>query len=173
MTRPVRLAEADAAVTVTSVDFETFYRTQADEVRRALAVTLGDAHVAGDAIDEAMTRALARWDKVSRLASPAGWVYRVGLNWSISRWRRRRRETPLDTLDGNLPGPDPSAAAAAQALQKLPVAQRAVIVCRVLLELSTTETAAALDLPEGTVKSRLARGLATLRAAVTDEESER
>jgi RNA polymerase sigma factor (sigma-70 family) len=95
------------------------------------------------------------------------------LNWSISRWRRRRRETGLDAHDGRHAPPDPAAAAVAQALQELPVPQRAVIVCRVLLELSTTETAAALDLPTGTVKSRLARGLATLRAAVTSEEDDR
>jgi DNA-directed RNA polymerase specialized sigma24 family protein len=97
----------------------------------------------------------------------------VGLNWSISRWRRRWRETALDTHDTSRTGPDPSAAAAAVALQQLPVQQRAVIVCRVLLECSTGETASALGVPEGTVKSRLARGLATLRTAMTDEEDDR
>jgi predicted RNA polymerase sigma factor len=72
MTRPVTLGEASAATTQ-SVPFEAFYRAHADGVRRALAVTLGDASTAGEAVDEAMTRALARWDRVSRMASqPAG-----------------------------------------------------------------------------------------------------
>lgn len=45
-----------------------------------------------------------------------------------------------------------------------------MIVCRVLLDLSTAETAAVLDLTEGTVRSRLSRGLAELRAALAEEE---
>lgn len=151
-------------------DFEVFYRAHADRLRRALAVTLGDAHVAGEAVDEAMTRALARWRHVGQLASPAGWVYRVGLNWSISRWRRQRRETPLDGVDPYLGGPDPVAASLAATLRTLPVDQRAVVVCRTLLEYSTAETAVALGVPAGTVKSRLARGLAVLRASLAEKE---
>ena len=49
------------------------------------------------------------------------------------------------------------------ALLRLPIDQRAVIVLRHVEDLSESETAAALDIPEGTVKSRLARGLASLR----------
>ena len=163
---------------LTSVDlnagFEDFYRAHADRVRRALAVTLGDHAVAGEAVDEAMTRALARWHQVGRFDNPAGWVYRVALNWSVSRWRRVRRETVLDGVDASADGPTDTAfsTSVAVALQALPVQQRAVIVCRALLECSTAETAAALNLPEGTVKSRLARGLDTLRAALDDAKEE-
>jgi RNA polymerase sigma-70 factor (ECF subfamily) len=154
------------------MEFEAFYRAHADPVRRALAVTLGDAQVAGEAVDEAMTRALARWRQVAHLDSPAGWVYRVGLNWAISRWRRLRREGPLDGVEPEPLSPgagdNPSATDLDVALRHLPVDQRAVIVCRTLLEYSTAETAAVLGVPEGTVKSRLARGLAALRTAVDD-----
>jgi RNA polymerase sigma-70 factor (ECF subfamily) len=188
----LRLRRNDAAG-----DFEAFYRANADKVRRALAVTLGDAHVAAEATDEAMTRALARWRRVSTHDSPAGWVYRVGLNWAISRWRRLRREAPLDdretdrsrtgsrgerprgpgrtgwstrsdAVETTVEPPDPVAAAAGDALRELPLDQRAVVVCRVLLECSTGETAALLDIPVGTVKSRLARGLAHLRRTLDD-----
>ena len=171
MTTPVAPLTARGPTTV-DAEFEAFYRAHADPLRRALAVTLGDAHIAGEAVDEAMTRALARWRQVGRLESPAGWVYRVGLNWSISRWRRVRREAPLgDThADLSVGGPDPLAASVTSALRTLPIDQRAVVVCRALLELSTAETAAALGVPLGTVKSRLARGLAVLRAAVTEQE---
>ena len=192
-----------------ATDFEAFYRAHADTVRRALAVTLGDAHVAAEATDEAMTRALARWRRVSTHDSPAAWVYRVGLNWAISRWRRLRREAPLADGEpsrslhhdrshagagaawprpgrhgrGRLAGddmaaeatiepPDPVAAAAGVALRRLPLDQRAVIVCRVLLECSTGETAALLGIPVGTVKSRLARGLAVLRGSLDGEPDE-
>jgi len=64
---------------------------------------------------------------------------------------------------------DPDASAAMSALGNLTTAHRAVVVCRVLLELSTAETAAVLAISEGTVKSRLARALTALRTALTEE----
>lgn len=152
--------------------FEEFYRAQADRVFRALAVTLGDADLARDATAEAMARAYTRWPRVSQVDNPGGWVYRVGLNWATSRWRRRRREQPLpDDLEPATTPTDLDAVAALAALQQLNTASRAVVVCRVLLGLSTAQTAAVLDIAEGTVKSRLARALATLRTSLTEEAS--
>jgi RNA polymerase sigma-70 factor (ECF subfamily) len=150
--------------------FEEFYRAQADRVYRAIAVTVGDADLARDATAEAMARAYARWSTVSTVDNPGGWVYRVGLNWATSRWRRRRREHPLAAALDPVAAPvDLDALSAMAALQQLNTASRAVVVCRVLLSLSTAETAAVLDIAEGTVKSRLARALATLRASLTEE----
>jgi DNA-directed RNA polymerase specialized sigma24 family protein len=75
--------------------FDEFYRTQVDAIYRALTVALADAHLAREAVDEAMTRAYARWATVARYDNPGGWVFRVGLNWATS-WRRTRRlERPL------------------------------------------------------------------------------
>lgn len=150
--------------------FEAFYRAQADRVYRAIAVTLGDADLARDATAEAMARAYARWSSVSRVDNPGGWVYRVGINWATSRWRRRRRERPFpDDLDPAAAPVDFDAVSALAALRQLKTLSRAVVVCRVLLDLSTAQTAAVLDIPEGTVKSRLARALATLRTSLTEE----
>lgn len=170
MTPPLSL-QITGERTMVGTDFDVFYRAHADALRRALAVTLGDPHIAGEAIDEAMTRALARWGSVGRLASPAGWVYRVALNWSISRWRRVRRELPLDGVEAPLAdGLDRLAAGVADTLRTLPIDQRAVVVCRTILEYSTAETAEALGVPQGTVKSRLARGLTVLRTALAEKE---
>jgi RNA polymerase sigma-70 factor (ECF subfamily) len=73
---------------------------------------------------------------------------------------------------GRLTGPpDLAAAVAMAALRGLPRQQRAVVVCRVLLEMSTVETSVALGLAEGTVKSRLARGLAGLRKVLSEERT--
>lgn len=150
--------------------FEHFYRAQADRVYRALAVTLGDADLARDATAEAMARAYARWSQVSRVDNPGGWVYRVGLNWATSWWRRHRREHPLPVdVDPAAPPTDIDGVSVLAALRRLDTRSRAVVVCRVLLDLSTAQTAAALDLAEGTVKSRLARALAALRASLTEE----
>jgi RNA polymerase sigma-70 factor (sigma-E family) len=157
-------------------EFESFYRAEADRLYRALAVTLGDPHLARDAADEAMARAYAHWARVRGHDNPGGWAFRVGLNWATSWWRKVRRERPLPSTDtgtgagGRVEGPDTHAGALA-ALRNLPLPQRAVIVCRVLLDLSTVETATVLGVAEGTVKSRMARGLAELRQALGEEQS--
>src|SRR5205085_496324 len=118
---------------VVSASFEQFYRAHRAAVGRALAVTLRDAELASDAVDEAMARAYERWPHVSPLENPVGWVYRVGLNWSRSLLRRSRRAAPMwispsaTTVDRV--GVDP---AIDRALGELSVDQRAVVVCRLL-----------------------------------------
>ncbi|WP_250008717.1 RNA polymerase sigma factor [Actinoplanes sp. M2I2] len=154
--------------------FEAFYRAHVDRVYRALAVTLRRDDLAHEAVDEAMARAYARWHVVGTLDNPAGWVFRVGLNWATSWWRKLRREGPPLTDTGHPaadhPAADTTPGGALFALAALPLPQRAVVTCRILLDLSTAETAEALGLSEGTVKSRLSRGLAALRAQLSTEE---
>jgi RNA polymerase sigma factor (sigma-70 family) len=152
-------------------DFEAFYRADVDRVYRALAVTLRRDDLAQEAVDEAMARAYANWSTVHTLDNPAGWVFRVGLNWATSFWRKARRERP-PVEESAHPHQDPPDAdvTARTALARLPTPQRAVVTCRVLLDLSTAETAVALGLSEGTVKSRLSRGLAAMRAALSEQE---
>lgn len=160
---------------VAARSFDEFWTECRDSVGRALAVTLGDTQLAADAVDEAMARAYQRWSQVGPLDSPAGWVYRVGLNWSRSVLRRTRRVPPIwmaATAAEHSP-PDPSIDAA---LAALPVAQRSVVVCRLLLGLSEAQTAAALRIRPGTVKSRLSRAtqqLATTLAHLDPKETDR
>jgi len=155
---------ADRASDPPTDSFEEFYAGTADRVYRALAVTLADIHLAREAADEAMARAFVHWSKVARYDNPGGWVFRVGLNWATS-WRRKlRRERALtDDSWPAAPAMDTGGLAASAALARLPVAQRAVVVCRVLFTLSTAETAAVLRIAEGTVRSRLSRAIAALR----------
>ena len=143
--------------------FHDFYAGSRDRIGRALAVTLGDADLAADSVDEAMARAYQKWSSVSRMENPAGWVYRVGLNVARSRIRRltrRRRVNPLAT--GDVPEPTLLEPAVTRALQALPVEQRSVVICRLLLGWSEAETAASLGIRPGTAKSRLHRATTTL-----------
>ena len=148
----------------TILPFEEFYREQRATIGRALALTLRDTQLASEAVDEAMARAYQRWERVQTLDNPGGWVYRVGLNWSRSILRRALRPAPVwvtnpgTVTDGS--GLDP---AIDQALAQLSVEQRAVVVCRLLIGYSESQTATALELRPGTVKSRLARGTARLQ----------
>jgi RNA polymerase sigma-70 factor (ECF subfamily) len=154
--------------------FEAFYARHRDPIGRALAITLRDGELAADALDEAMARAYQRWDQVSVLDNPAGWVYRVGLNWARSVVRKITRpgRTPRAfEMVSSSPAFD---ADIDRALRQLSVDQRAVVVCRFFIGYSEAETAEALGVKAGTVKSRLSRALDALRTSThirqTDSE---
>ncbi|HSM67558.1 MAG TPA: hypothetical protein VK860_14740, partial [Ilumatobacteraceae bacterium] len=87
----------------TTGGFDAFFRDHHAEMVRALTLTLGDVDLGRDAASEGFARALQRWSKVSRYANPAGWVYRVGLNWARSRRRKTRRERTRLSVDGVSP----------------------------------------------------------------------
>ncbi len=167
--RAAAITDISAAPTQ-APSFEAFYAEHHQRVARALAFTLRDGELAADAANEAMTRAYQRWLKISSYRDPAGWVYRVGLNWALSWKRRRRRERDR---------PVQLAAATSElalrddrlddALSQLSVDHRAVVACRIYLEWSVDETAEALKIPPGTVKSRLARATAALEQHLNAE----
>lgn len=145
--------------------FEAFWSRERDRLYRAVALTVGDAGLAAEAVDEAMARAFERWERVGGYQQPAGWVYRVAVNWARS-WRRklaRRPTRPRETLDGAQWDPV-GEVELAQELAGLDRKHRQVVVARYYLQLTPTEIAELLALPVGTVKSRLHRALDTLRA---------
>ncbi len=148
---------------LTARDFEAFYREQRDRLYRALALTLRDPSLAADAVDEAFTRALERWSKIGGYERPEAWVYRVGLNWATSWFRRRRREVAglFERAAVADAVPDP---ALTRAVDELPPHQRAVVVLRLYADWPTDAVAEALGVPPGTVKSRLSRALEALAA---------
>jgi len=148
------VGEMQMMVIEAAPDFDAFYRKARPSVGRALALTLHDNDLATDAVDEAMVRAYQRWDHVGRLDNPAGWVYRVGLNHARSRLRRLLRRVPPPAETAEFTVADP---VIALALDELSVDHRAVVVCRLMLGWSETQTADALAIRPGTVKSRLSR----------------
>jgi DNA-directed RNA polymerase specialized sigma24 family protein len=158
--------ELDATVRPPRLEFEDFYRDAYVAIARALTATLSDLDLATEATDEAMVRAYVRWEKIRDYDNPGGWVYRVGLNWARSARRRIGRALPFHehhTVDAELSDPAPYAA-----LRELVVPMRSVVVCRLLLDWSVDQTAAALHIKPGTVKSRLHRALAQLERSLGD-----
>ncbi|MEO0494402.1 MAG: sigma-70 family RNA polymerase sigma factor [Actinomycetota bacterium] len=159
---------SDGGHTPVTIDFASFFADHQRSIASALALTLRDDLLASDATAEAMARAFQRWDDVGRYANPAGWVYRVGLNWARSRRRKWMREVfRSESPDREAPPAPEVDPTLDRALAALPVEQRAVVVCRYLLDWSEFQTAEALQIAPGTVKSRLSRGLD--RLAVTME----
>ena len=162
----VAVHSTDTAASI--MPFEDFYREQRAPIGRALALTLRDTQLASEAVDEAMARAYQRWDRVQALDNAGGWVYRVGLNWSRSILRRALRPAPVWITSGvavtDHGALDP---AIDHALAQLSIEHRAVVVCRLLIGYSEAQTAAALGLRVGTVKSRLARATTRLQSLLS------
>jgi RNA polymerase sigma-70 factor (ECF subfamily) len=143
-------------------DFDDFYRACREEIARALVLSAGHRDLGLEATDEAFARALERWDEVGIYENPEGWVYRVGVNWARSKLRRRSFTTEgLFTKSVHLDDlPDPELLSA---VERLPLEYRSVIVARFFLDWSIEQTAEALSIPEGTVKTRQSRALSRLR----------
>lgn len=154
---------SDGGRSPVALDFAAFFADEFRSIAAALALTLRDDQLASDAAAEAMARAYQRWNDVGRYTNPAGWVYRVGLNWARSRRRKLIREVfGSESPDHPAPSTPDADPTLGRALAELPIEQRSVIVCRYLLDWSEFQTAEALDIAPGTVKSRLSRGLERL-----------
>lgn len=133
----------------------------------ALTAFTSDRLLGEELAQEALVRAVERWDRVSSLRSPSAWLYRVGVNAARSRWRRIAAERRARSRYGaELVHEDPDGAAIVavrSALARLPERQRAVLVLRYCAGLSTEETAEVLRVSVGTVRGLTQRGLASLR----------
>jgi len=159
----------DATVTSTGdsrmlVDgsFDAFFAANHASVVRALGLALGNDELGRDAASEGFARALQRWGKVSRYDNPAGWVYRVGLNWARSRRRKTFRESPLTAAPRTAVAANERDLRLVPALQRLSADHRDVVVAKFYLDWSEQRIADALDIRPGTVKSRLSRALQRL-----------
>ncbi|HEX9863717.1 MAG TPA: SigE family RNA polymerase sigma factor [Acidimicrobiia bacterium] len=147
--------------------FERFYRDTWQRVYRALVVSVNDSDLAREAADEAMVRAYERWRKVSRMSNPEGWVFRVGMNWATSRLRRRSLQPRKVEAVGVVQDHDVAEPKLIDAVRNLPRRHRDVVVARYLLDMSEADTALALGIPVGTVKSRLSRALTALKEVLS------
>jgi len=155
---------------------ELYARAQFRLVIQVAALT-GDVQVAEDLVQEAFRRCVEKWGQVSRYDDPEAWVRSVAFNLARSRWRRlatrtnvlsRRRRTEPTT------GPDAENVGVMIAVSRLNKDERDVIVLHYLLDHPVSAVAAQLRIPEGTVKSRLARAplrLAELLSIVDGEEN--
>ena len=145
-------------------DLETLFRTHWPRAYRAAYLVTHDAAAAEDIAQESFLAALRALDRFDRRRPFGPWLHRIVVNRAIdwTRARKLRAEVELtDSFDAPL-APAAPGENVLVALARLPVEQRAVVVMRYLLEFTPGEIAEALDLPRGTVNSRLRRGLDVL-----------
>ena len=130
---------------------------------RSAYLLTGDLHRAEDLVQEALVKVALRWSKL-RDESPTAYARTVIVRDNISWWRRSKN-APTPTLDDLAEvSTDPEAAMVVRrALGRLTPKQRAVLVLRHFDDLSEADTAAALGVSVGTVKSQNSAALARLR----------
>lgn len=153
------------------MEFEGWYRAEYPRLVAWLAVAAGNVGVAEDAASEAFARAFARWDRVSRMASPTGWTYAVALNF-VRRHERRRaleRRVLLRQPRSSIPPPAVSPEVW-DALRALPLRQRTAIALRYVLDLPQGEIADVMGIAPGTVSATLVAARATLAVLLDDDD---
>ncbi len=134
----------------------------------------GDAQIAQDAAQEAFIRAWVKLPSFQPRAPFRSWVYRIAVNTALDILRQKPQES-IETVEGILimaeksPGPEAAYIAKEQldylqgAVKALPEAARTVLVLREYGELTYVEIAAVLEIPVGTVMSRLSYARGRLR----------
>jgi RNA polymerase sigma-70 factor (ECF subfamily) len=143
---------------------EQLFRLHWPRAYRAALLVVDDAAAAEDIAQESFLAAVRALDRFDRRRPFGPWLHRIVVNRAIdwSRARTLRREIGAESA------PEPSAPAResgeranelAAALSELGAEHRAVVVLRYLLDYTPGEIAELLDLPRGTVNSRLRRGL--------------
>jgi RNA polymerase sigma-70 factor (ECF subfamily) len=156
----VRAAQAGSADAM-----ERLYRAHWPRAYRAAYLVVHDAAGAEDIAQEAFLAAVRALDRFDRRRPFGPWLHRIVVNRAIDWARARNLRGEVEAVDELAVDPEPPAELPqlVRALAALPPDQRAVIVLRHLLEYTPGEIAELLDLPRGTVNSRLRRGLDALQ----------
>ncbi len=173
------IAAASVMSTSDAVSEQAFESMVASDARRLYSLALSilrDAGEAEDAVQETLLKAWKSWNSLSQMERPAAWLTRVCVNHCISRRRllRTRGWPPLESFDGrpdSVGGSRPKAELVDmdRAYRRLTLKQRAAITLNYRHGYSVDECAVFMGCSPGTVRTHVARGLATLRKELADD----
>jgi RNA polymerase sigma factor (sigma-70 family) len=147
--------------------FEAFFEGEYTRLARAVYLMTGDALESEDIAQEAMARLYERWDRVSQMESPVGYLFRTGLN--LVRKRSRRARVRLRKPGSQPPVPsDPALVVEARseirrALSSLPANQREALILVEWLGMGAEEAGALMGARPGTVRVWVSRAKAGVR----------
>lgn len=150
-------------------DFEEFVVARRDALLRTAYLLTGDHHDAEDLVQSALIKVVPKWARIKD--RPEGYVRQVLARESVSRWRGRRwREVTTDVVPEAMHHDSIDRLALLEDLRRLSPRQRAVLVLRYFDDLTEADTAAALGISVGTVKSHVRDALGRLRIQQSGEE---
>ena len=153
-------------------DFEAFVVARRPALLRTAYLLTGNHHDAEDLVQSALIKVVPKWARIKD--HPESYVRQVLARESASRWRGRRwREVTTDAVPEAMPQPSADSAdriALLEDLRRLSPRQRAVLVLRYFDDLTEADTAAALGISVGTVKSHVRDALASLRNQRSGED---
>lgn len=154
-----------AEVPAGSRDFVGWYREEHPRLAAALRYLGAGPEEANDLTAEAFSRALERWERVTIMGSPTGWVFEVAMNLLRRQGRRARLEAVLLGRHAARSVVDGPRGEVWDAVRCLPDRQRRAVVLYYALDLSYTDVARSMGVSEGTVGATLhdaRKGLARL-----------
>jgi RNA polymerase sigma-70 factor (ECF subfamily) len=170
MSRPLRLVASDGtsvpAPRTEARRFEDFFEAESRTLYRRLCLVTGNRHEAEEVMQDAFISVLERWDRVSAMENPTGYLYRTAFHEVHKRSRRAARA--VRHLVQMRPEIDDFAAAedreiVRRALGELSRRQRAAVVLTELLGFSSEEAGAIMGARPVTVRVLASQGRATMR----------
>jgi RNA polymerase sigma factor (sigma-70 family) len=156
-----------------AIAFETFFEREAVSLFRRMCLVTGDRHEAEEVVQDAFVALLERWDRVSRLDDPVGYLYRSAFN----HWKKRSRRVArrVRELAGVAPTTDEfgvieDRSRIDQALASLTPRQRAVIVLTEMIGYTSAEAGRILGVRDVTVRALASQGRATMRNVLGERD---
>jgi RNA polymerase sigma-70 factor (sigma-E family) len=151
--------------------FVEFVTVRSGPLLRFACLLTGDVGEAEDLLQAALVKLAGRWS--AEIRDPNAYVKRSLVNLANRRWRSRQRREQTERLGWVVNVPDPAETHAEtdvliRALRDLPQRQRLMVVLRYVEGMSEREAAQFASCSVGTVKSHASRGLARLRAALSE-----
>jgi RNA polymerase sigma factor (sigma-70 family) len=157
-----------------SMSFDAFFEARHGELFSALCLITRNRHEAEEIMQDAFLSLLERWDRVSSMDDPTGYLYRTSMN--AFRKRHRRAKLATKRAIGMTPRDDDleeveAREAVVRALAPLTPAQRAAIVLTDLLDFTSEEAAELLGTTAGAVRTLASRGRAALRQITSEGDA--
>ncbi|QIK74653.1 SigE family RNA polymerase sigma factor [Nocardioides piscis] len=148
--------------------FDEFVHARSGALARTAYLLTGNHHTAEDLVQHALLQTARHWERIA--TSPEAYARRIMYHQNISWWRKRRfTETTLGAYDDAIPAADNDLRLSLEAaLARLTTKQRTILVLRFFEDLTEVQTAHAVGVSVGTVKSTTRHALARLRTLAPD-----
>lgn len=148
--------------------FDEFVHARSGALARTAYLLTGNHHTAEDLVQHALLQTARHWERIA--TSPEAYARRIMYHQNISWWRKRRfTETTLGAYDDAIPAADNDLRLSLEAaLALLTTKQRTILVLRFFEDLTEVQTAHAVGVSVGTVKSTTRHALARLRTLAPD-----